>query len=144
MTYLRDKPNAEVIVFKEAIIQGVKSGEKYMSINITNTGRRPLKIFAVSYKKLWQFGKTAVIIADSPLPKKLDEGEDVVCMFRRSVLESGSWKGVAYVFASDTTGKQYRKNIAPFYLAWFHRYIERLIGPILRGIHRFKNRKDDY
>lgn len=144
LAYFRDKPNANVIVFKEAIFPGRRTDEKHMSINITNTGRRSLTISVVGYQHLWLYGKTAVIIADSPLPKKLYEGDDVICMFKRSAaLKNGSWRGVAYVFASDTAGKQYRTNIAPFYLAWPHRFIGKLIGPFLRTSHRFKHRKDD-
>lgn len=144
LSYFRDKPDADVIVFKEAIFPGANNNERYMSINITNTGRRPLTISSVGYQRLWQFKTTAVIVATNQLPKKLDEGDGVVCLFKRSeVLENGSWKGVAFVFASDTTGKQYRRNMAPFHLAWLHRYWARLLGPFMRGMHYFRHRKDD-
>jgi hypothetical protein len=141
--YYRDKSNARLTVFKDAIVSGSRSNERLISFNVTNTGRRPVKISTVGYRRLWAFGRSCVITAQSPLPKMLDEGDDVVCVFKRNLLDNGSWKGVAYAFASDSAGKEYRRNIAPPYLAWAHRVLEVLVNPLLRVAKSFRREQDD-
>lgn len=144
MTYRRDKPNAKVIVFKTALIAGGGKTEPHMSINITNTGRRPIKIMAVGYRSFWKSWQSAVITAPAPIPKRLEEGDDVVCLFERSAaLENGSWKGVAYVFATDTAGNEYRHNIAPFYKVLTFRALGKIINPFYRLRQHLRNKGDD-
>ncbi len=144
LTYFRDKPNAKVIIFKEAIFTGMDLDTKFTSINVTNVGRRPLTLLAVGYRKLGLSPKSKLLTHIGPLPKRLEEGEDIAYLYKRSaILEKGSWKGVAYVFVADTTGKEYRFNIAPFYLVWPQRLYERLTRPIRRTVFYFKHLRDD-
>lgn len=136
LNYRRDRTNAKIIVFKTALIGGSKSTKPLTSINITNTGRRQLTINMVGYRR---FHSAPTIINAPMLPKKLAEGDDIVCIFDKSeILKSGSWKGVAYVFACDSTGKMYYCNIGPAYRVWAFKFYNLLTGPI----HRIRQADD--
>lgn len=144
LTYRRDRPDAKVVVFKTALIGGSRNTEPHMSINITNIGRRQLTITMVGYRVLWR-PQSSVIFPNAPnLPKKLAEGDSVVCLFKKAeALNDGSWKGVAYVFACDSTGKEYHYNIAPFYSVWPFKLLGRATNPFRRIAGHFRKSEDD-
>jgi hypothetical protein len=144
LNYRRDRPYAKVIVFKTALIGGSRNTVPHMSINITNIGRRQLTITMVGYRILWR-PQSSVIFPNAPnLPKKLAEGDSVVCLFEKAkALENGSWKGVVYVFACDSTGKEYHYNIAPFYLVWLFKLLGRIMNPFRRIVSHFKVKDND-
>jgi len=144
LSYRRDRPDAKIIVFKTALIGGSKNDESYTSINITNTGRRQLTISTTGYRSLWNPNRSTIITAPSPLPKKLTEGDAIVCLFKKSdVLEDGSWKKVAYVFASDSAGREYRCRIAPFYKVWGFELLGKIVNPFHHITSHFKHKNND-
>ena len=144
LNYRRDKPNAKVIVFKTALIGGSRNTEPHTSINITNTGRRQLTITAIGYRMFWR-PQMSMVLPNAPnIPKKLTEGDSIVCLLKKvNALENSSWKGVAYVFASDSAGKEYHCNIAPSYKVWVFKLYGHLINPLRRVIGSFKQKDDD-
>lgn len=141
LAYLRDKPKMKVTVFKNAFFKGAGS-TRYISVIMTNVGRRPLTAHLIGIRNMWDFKETLVFPGAKGLPQKLNEGEDVTCIFPRTILENESWKGVAYVLATDNTGKEYKKNIAPFYRVWPYRIVYWLSIPIQR-LRSTKRRSDD-
>lgn len=144
LNYRRDRPDAKVIVFKTALIGGSSNTVPRMSINVTNIGRRQLTITMVGYRILWRPHSSAIFPNAPNLPKKLTEGDSVVCLFEKAkALENGSWRGVAYVFACDSTGKEYRYNIAPFYLVWLFKLQGRITNPVRRTVGYFKDKDND-
>ena len=144
LNYRRDRPDAKVIVFKTALIGGSRNTVPRMSINITNVGRRQLTITMVGYRVLGR-PQSSTIFPNAPnLPKKLTEGDSVACLFEKSkALDNGSWKGVAYVFACDSTGKEYRYNIAPFYSVWLFKLHGKITNPFRRIVNHFKDKDDE-
>lgn len=97
----------------------------------------------VGYRKFWKPQVSAIYPNAPNLPKQLAEGDSVVCLFDKTdALENGSWKGIAYVFACDSTGKEYRCNIGPFYKVWVFKLYGWIINPIRRVKSSF-NHKDD-
>jgi hypothetical protein len=145
MTYLRDRANAKVVVFRNAIIPGKKLNKKIASISVTNVGRRPITISIVGYRNLWDFKLTAVIPTahQQQNPHRLEEADTKTYIIEKDLmLPDGKWKGVAYVLVSDSAGKEYTANIAPFPLLWFHRLLEKVVWPFMRMRTRLK-RQDD-
>lgn len=139
LTYIRDRPKARVIVFKDAVIPKQKSDVKLASVTVTNTGRRPLTILAVGYRELWNFRQTVLFpfISQQQNPKRLEEAETVTYIIDKGEgLPEGKWKKVAYVFASDTVGKEYRLRIASPFRAATHRLLEKCLWPIFRTLYK--------
>lgn len=145
MNYLRDRPNARIIVFKTAIVPGRDEDEPPITlITITNTGRRPLTVHSVAYTELWNPSRVAIFPLHNKLAKKLEEGESTSDMFKKSdVLPNGSWKNVVYVFATDTAGKQYRANIAPVYKVIMFRLLSMVVNPFRRMKQEFLHKDDE-
>jgi len=84
MNYLRDRPNARVVVFRTAVpLESKKNETPLMSITITNSGRRPLTIHSVSYKEFWRPERVSVLPLQTRLAKRLEEGESVSDVFKK-------------------------------------------------------------
>ncbi|MDN5274825.1 MAG: hypothetical protein JWP06_726 [Candidatus Saccharibacteria bacterium] len=143
LTYLRDRRKVRLVVMRDALILGSGKKEQHVSLSITNVGRRPLKVFTVGYRILWHPHQAMVLPNAINLPKKLDEGEDVACLFTRDILPDKSWKSVAYMFAVDTAGKEYKYFIAPAYKVWLFLLMGRATRPFVRFTYYMKHKNDN-
>jgi len=61
---------------------------------------------------------------------------------KSDVLPNGSWKKVAYVFATDTAGRRYGVNIAPMYKVLMFRLLSGVTNTF-RRIRQMRKREDD-
>lgn len=143
LTYRRDRPKAKVVVFKSSHTTGMKRKQSYLTITVTNIGRRPLTLTHLGYRKLWNF-KLHALMTNADLPIRLEEGDSTYVLAPKSeVLENSSWKGVAYVYAIDRTGKIYRYDIARFYKIWFLRVLDFCINRYKRNSYYLRRKDSD-
>lgn len=146
LTYLRDKPKAKVIVFKNATLPGQSKKARIASITVTNTGRRPLTISVIGYRTLWDFRITSIVpsMYQQANPKRLEEADTFTYVIEKDkTLPNGKWKGVAYVLVSDSAGKEYIKYISAVPLVLVHRLLEKILWPFMR-ISRYFKKEGDY
>lgn len=141
-SFKRDRADAKITVMHEAHIKNARppysSDITYVSITVTNVGRRPLTINHVGFKKLWSLGMDYVIGDSLRLnPKRIEEGHFASYLVERdTITKDMKYNQVAYFFAVDATGKEYRKTIAPWPLVALHRLAAWLVGPLMRRNQR--------
>ena len=82
----------------------IEKGKQCLSFNITNVGRRPLKVCGLAAKENF-FGTSHLVILCHNLPRTLQESEDVIEVFYDfDFIKNEPWS--IYVF--DSLGKNHK------------------------------------
>ena len=104
---------------------GPDSGVTFVIITATNVGRRPVTIAGFAAALL--FGKsenTDWYLSDvrPQLPHEITEGREVSAYLNQADVD---FKVIAYWYAWDSTGREFRLNVAPWHKRWVSGYRRR-------------------
>lgn len=117
LSYKRDRAHIVISVQRDMkVIHGEPSYDPnkiYTCVNVANRGRRTITITGVGYVYMTKRG--GAVLSDSMLhgSRELHEGKSAD--FLAETAQPDDYSEIAYFWAKDATGVQYRKYVAPFY-----------------------------
>ena len=101
---------------KDAAWGGYDSDKEYVTIKVSNKGRRPVKIDTVAFIYLKKAG--SAIIGDSMRGgrREIKEGDSTTYLTPQNDL---NFNEISYFAAYDAIGNSYKYYVTPFYRRWF-------------------------
>lgn len=122
LNHLRDR--AEVVLKEQRNMQTAGADPRYTGITFviitaTNTGRRPVTIAGFAAKLLQRENEKSTdwYLPDvrPQVPYEITEGKQVAAFVDQSNVQ---FNLIAFWYAWDTAGRQYRLNVAPWHKRW--------------------------
>ncbi|GEM_PF-3092234 len=116
LTFNRDKAHIVIDVQRNMMVVNDPRYDPiktYTNVIVSNRGRRPVIISSAGYQYMTKNG--GAILADSMKQgsRKISEGESISYLMEESVPDD--FDEILYFFASDATGRSFKKYVAPFY-----------------------------